>query len=91
MTVRQLKPDLLITEQDDQLFALDMVSGRIHELNVTAKVIFQLFLEPRDEQDAAEAFARSFGIAPEQALADVRDMLERFRLNDLLLDAGGTA
>ncbi|NJL07323.1 MAG: PqqD family protein [Methylacidiphilales bacterium] len=81
----QIKPSLLITEKDDQLFALDTQSGRVHELNLTAKVIFQIFLEPRGEDEAAEAFARAFDIPREQALEDVRAMLAQFRVNDLLL------
>lgn len=80
----QLKSSLLITEKDEQLFALDTDNGRVHELNPTAKVIFQLFLEPRAEEEAATAFARSFDIPYEQAVEDVRGMLERFRSNDLL-------
>ncbi|KAA5599481.1 PqqD family peptide modification chaperone [Blastochloris sulfoviridis] len=86
MAVRQqIKPSLLITEKDDQLFALDTESGRVHEFNVTAKVILQLFLEPRDEEEAAAAFARAFDIPHAQALEDVRTMLAQFRANDLLL------
>lgn len=81
----QLKSSLLITEKDEQLFALDTQTGRVHELNLTAKVIFQLFLEPREEAEAAAAFARSFDIPYDQALEDVRHMLERFRANDLVL------
>ncbi len=80
----QLKSSLLITEKDDDLFALDTETGRVHEFNVTAKVILQLFLEPQDVETAAAAFARSFDIPPDQALADVREMLVRFRANDLL-------
>ena len=82
----QLKSSLLITEKDDQLFALDTVSGRVHELNLTAKVIFQLFLAPRAEAEAAAEFARSFDIPVEQARDDVRALLDHFRSNGLLLE-----
>jgi hypothetical protein len=87
----QIKPSLLITEQDDQLFALDPATGRVHEFNVTAKVIFQLFLDPREEGEAAAAFARTFDIAENQALEDVRTMLAQFRANDLLVVEGDAA
>lgn len=77
-----------MTEKDNRLFALDTETGRVHELNRSAKVIFQLFLEPREEEEAAAAFSRSFDIPLDRALEDVRDMLEQFRANDLLRDVG---
>lgn len=80
----QLKPSLLLTEKSDQLFVLDKDTGRVHEFNVTAKVIFQLFLEPRSVDEAVEAFARTFEIEEEQAREDVTEMLDHFRTNDLL-------
>jgi hypothetical protein len=85
MPYHQLKPGLLITEQDDQLFVLDKDTGRVHEFNMTAKVIFQLFLERREDEEAVEAFARTFDIPTDQARDDVSDMLQRFQDNDLLL------
>ncbi len=81
---RRLKSSLLVTEKNEQLFALDTDNGRVHELNVTAKAIFELFREPCEEEEAAAEFARTFDVPYEQALEDVRDMLERFRNNDLL-------
>ena len=80
----QLKSSLLLTEKSDQLFVLDKDTGRVHEFNVTAKVIFQLFLEPRSVDEAVEAFALTFEIEEEQAREDVTEMLDRFRTNDLL-------
>ncbi len=87
----QLKPSLLITEKDQQLFVLDKDNGRVHEFNVTAKVIFQLFLEPRSKQEAVEEFARTFDIPTEQAAEDVDAMLAQFRANDLMREIGDTA
>lgn len=85
---RRLKPSLLMTEKDDMLFALDVDTGRVHEFNLTAKVIVQLFLDPRDETEAAAEYARTFRISPQQALEDVRFMLERFESNGLLGASG---
>lgn len=84
-TPLQLKPSLLMTEKDGKLFVLDKSNGRVHEFNHTGKVIFQLFLEPRTQADAAVEFARYFGISQSQALSDVVSILDLCRANDLLL------
>ncbi len=84
----QLKKDLLLAEKDDELFVLDIGSGRIHQFNQTAKIIFQMVLEPRSSEDVITAYARCFSLGQAEAEEDVNSILGMMRQYDLLRPAG---
>lgn len=83
-TTIHLKSNVLITENEGLLFVLDRDNGRVHELNTTAKVIFQLCLKPTHRDDIVAEYAKYFALPTEQAVEDVDTMLELFAENDLL-------
>jgi len=79
----QLKTDLLLAEKDDELYVLDVESGRVHCFNLTAKVIFQLCLEPVSFDKLVDEFMLFFPIQRGEAAGDIRmilSMMEQYRL-----------
>ena len=79
----QLKVDLLLAEKDDDLYVLDVESGRVHCFNPTAKVIFQLCLEPVSFEKLVDEFMLFFPIQRDEAADDIRmilSMLEQYGL-----------
>jgi len=79
----QLKADLLLAEKDDDLYVLDVESGRVHCFNPTAKVIFQLCLEPVSFEKLVDEFMLFFPIQRGEAAEDIRmilSMMEQYGL-----------
>ena len=79
----QLKTDLLLAEKDDDLYVLDVESGRVHCFNPTAKVIFQLCLEPVSFEKLVDEFMLFFPIQRGEAAEDIRmilSMMEQYGL-----------
>lgn len=71
----QLKKRLLAAERDALLYVLDIDPGRVHRFNDSARIVFQLCLEPRAEAEIIEAYARAFGLDPATAAEDARAAL----------------
>ncbi len=79
----QLKTELLLAEKDDDLYVLDVESGRVHCFNPTAKVIFQLCLEPVSFEKLVDEFMLFFPIQRGEAAEDIRiilSMLDQYGL-----------
>ena len=79
----QLKTDMLLAEKDDDLYVLDVESGRVHCFNPTAKVIFQLCLEPVSFDKLVDEFILFFPIQRGEAAEDIRmilSMMEQYGL-----------
>ncbi len=84
----QLKPDLLLAEKDEDLYVLDIESGRVHCFNPTAKVIFQLCLEPVSFEKIVEEFLLFFPISRGEAIDDIRMILSMMEQYGLLQARG---
>ena len=84
----QLKEKLLLAEKAETLIVLDIDSGRVHSFNLTAKVIFQLCLQPIEFDELVSEFLGYFPIDPAEAAADIRQILELLRQYDLLAESG---
>ena len=84
----QLKQKLLLAEKAETLYVLDIDSGRIHSFNLTAKVIFQLCMQPIEFDELVSEFLGYFPIDPAEAAADIRQILELLRQYDLLAEPG---
>ena len=80
----QLKPNLLLAEKKEYLYVLDADSGRVHTFNPTAKVIFQLCMEPIAFDELVQEYLGYFPIEASEAQADVRMILALFEQYDLL-------
>ena len=84
----QLKEKLLLAEKAETLYVLDIDSGRVHCFNLTAKVIFQLCMQPIEFDELVSEFLGYFPIDPAEAAADIRQILELLRQYDLLAESG---
>lgn len=84
----QLKEKLLLAEKAETLYVLDIDSGRVHSFNLTAKVIFQLCMQPIEFDELVSEFLGYFPIDPAEAAADIRQILELLRQYDLLAEPG---
>jgi hypothetical protein len=80
----QLKEKLLLAEKADTLYVLDIDSGRVHSFNLTAKVIFQLCMQPIEFDELVQEFLGYFPIDPAEAAEDIRQILELLGRYDLL-------
>lgn len=85
----QLKQKLLLAEKAETLYVLDIDSGRVHSFNLTAKVIFQLCLQPIEFDELVSEF---LGYFPDRSCGggklDIRQILELLRQYDLLAELG---
>lgn len=81
----QLKPDLLLAEKDGQLYVLDIEVGRVHSFNRTAKVIFQLCMEPIQFDTLLQEFCGYFPIPAAEASEDIQAILQLMNEYGLLL------
>jgi len=71
---REIEGDVVIISPEDSL---------LHELNTTASFVWKQLDGGRDLTEIARLLAEEFDVAPEQALADTRELialLERKRL-----------
>ena len=84
----QLKEKLLLAEKAETLYVLDIDSGRVHSFNLTAKVIFQLCMQPIEFDELVSEFLGYFPIDPAEAAADIRQILELLGQYDLLAESG---
>ena len=84
----QLKEKLLLAEKSETLYVLDIDSGRVHSFNLTAKVIFQLCMQPIEFDELVSEFLGYFPIDRAEAAADISQILELFRQYDLLAESG---
>jgi hypothetical protein len=84
--LRKRDGTLMFREVDDELLLLDTESNRIHQLNRTARHIWQRCDSVPPDTIAAE-LARYYDVCEEQALSDVVRMLETFRSLNLVVEA----
>ena len=82
----QVKANLLLAEKDELLYVLDVEPGRIHSFNITAKVIFQLCMQPRTEEEIIAEYRNYFELDFSSAQEDVRLMLDMLTQAELLAD-----
>ena len=86
-TVIRLKDDLLLAEKNEELYVLDIGSGRVHTFNATAKVIFQLCLEARTLEAITAEYRRYFPVPEEDAREDVTLITKTMARHGLLRPA----
>ena len=87
--IYQLKDELLLTEKDEMLYVLDYDNGRIHRFNQSAKVIFQLCLEPRTFAEIVREYRAYFDLGEPEAVGDVAGVLQRLASYELFKKGGG--
>lgn len=65
------------------LYVLDYYLGRIHCFNQSAKVIFQLCLEPRAFEEIVREYRQYFDLSEAESHEDVAGMLAKLQASDL--------
>ena len=69
---------------DDRTVVVDPVSGEYHALNETALLIWEHCDGEHSLDDLADVLVRRFALDPDEARADVRDLVERLEMAGLL-------
>jgi len=79
-------PGLDITEVDDGLVVFEPTSRRVHHLNVTATLVFELCTGTNDAAAIAQVVQTAFGL-PEPPAAEVDAVLVSMQAESLLVAA----
>lgn len=72
-----------ITEVDDGLVVFEPTTRRVHHLNVTATLVFELCTGENDEAAIAHVVQAAFGL-PEPPVGEVDGLLASFRAESLV-------
>lgn len=72
-------PNVVWSELDNEVIVLDTSSGDFYSLNETATEVWKALESTRSPQDIAVTLSNKYGIALEQAEADVAELVEEFR------------
>lgn len=87
MKLPRQSPTVSVKEIDGQLLVLDRPNGKLHELNATARFIWELCNGQNTTDEIAEAMVATFDIDSETASQDVMVTLEQFEASRLIEDA----
>jgi len=77
-------PELDITEVDDGLVVFEPVARKVHHLNVTATLVFELCTGENDEATIVDIVKTAFGLQDAPA-AEVTQVLASLRTEGLLV------
>jgi hypothetical protein len=78
------REDVLTEPLDGETVVLDLVSGEYHLLNPTGQLIWEHCDGEHSLDDLANVLVQGFGLTTDEALADVRHLVERLQGADLL-------
>jgi PqqD family protein of HPr-rel-A system len=78
------RDDVLFRQVDDEWVVFDPAANELHVLNLSAALIWSHCTGDHTPEAIAEALQEAYDIETEQAAADVRETLERFREAGLL-------
>lgn len=73
-----------ITEVDDGLVVFEPTSRRVHHLNVTATLVFELCTGENDEEAIVKVVQAAFGL-PDPPTSEVDGLLASFRAESLVV------
>ena len=79
-------PELDVTEVDDGLVVFEPNSRRVHHLNVTATLVFELCTGANDAVAIAKVVQAAFGL-PEAPSAEVEGVLASLQAESVLVAA----
>lgn len=82
---------MIVREVEGELLILDTGTNRIHQLNPTASLVWELCQSPMRLEDIAARLATAFDVDARTALTDVEGAVSQFRTLGLLdmTDASG--
>jgi hypothetical protein len=73
------RTDVAAEPLEDKAVLLDLVSGEYHILNRTGQLVWELCDGTRSIEELADALVAAYGVDRDQAMADVRYVVERLR------------
>jgi len=85
------RDDLTFVEIDGEAVVYDEVDDRLHYLNPTATLVFQLFDGSATIPELSQELAAASGLPEAQVERDVRTLNRQFRTNGLLSVNGGSS
>jgi PqqD family protein of HPr-rel-A system len=80
----EVRTDLSMYPLDDDLVVYDPQSGQSYILNATGRTVWSLCDGERSEHAIAEALSQTYGVAEDQMLKDVLEVLVELRKSNLL-------
>ncbi len=83
----KVKQGVLLAEKVNILYALDIEPGRVHQFNETAKVIFQLCMEPTSLEDLIQEYILYFDVSESVAQEDVLSVVGAMEKSNLLAES----
>lgn len=81
------QPGLVVRDVGEEILILDTGSDQIHQLNVSASLIWRLSNRGMESTDIATALANQFDISHAQAVQDTVTTLAAFRNLGLLAES----
>lgn len=78
------RENLVVEEMDDELLVADFTGSKLHTLNATAAVIWELCDGERTDRQIAEELAGYCGVPVSDVHGDVKETLAQFRDKGLL-------
>lgn len=85
MRVRRRLDSVMVREIEDDLIVLDVEADKVHQLNQTAKFIWQHCDEALTPEAIADRLAAQYDVDAAVALKDVREMMERLHALNLVV------
>ncbi|CAK0756333.1 hypothetical protein CCP3SC1_260012 [Gammaproteobacteria bacterium] len=74
----KINNELQLQQIDDELMVYDPTQGQVHLFNSTARQVWEALEADRTPTALANDWVQEYGLAPEQALADVQEVVRQF-------------
>ena len=78
---------LLVREVGGEVLVLDTVADRIHQLNISASIIWRMHDQGTTVEQIARSLASQFDVDETMVQSDVQETLTQFRDLDLIASA----
>jgi hypothetical protein len=80
---------MIVRQSGDELLILDLMANRVHQLNRTASIVWNLRAEGWEAEAIAAEFTQRFEVDEQRAHRDVVDTLELMGSRGLFRQGGG--
>ncbi len=80
----KVREDLAVVVLDNEAIVYDEDGGRLHHLNPTATIIFQMFDGTATVKELSAEIAGAYGLETADVERQIRTLLREFRKSDLL-------
>lgn len=80
------RPDLAVEDADGELIVLDKASGKVHQLNATASLVWSCLSDGLSIDETALALSEAFQVEAETARTDVQALIAQFEELKLFIE-----